>query len=488
MFSRNRNFVHYCLSDKGFRKRLGRRLDGAANHVEQCANMSFISDKLRMAYFTGEFRSFPLDLFDAAIDGDAQFIYEILEDAAQEGLPICLKDVREIVRGRVYEHLWVRVLSLFTGPESVPLNEIEKKARASIAAERGLLAGAVTSELVLRSQEYRSHIVEPWSDFVIPHLPQRLGCGFDLYDGELLSMKASTLGPCVEDKDFASALRELEDGGSEWGELRHLLTPNLYASSVLCVRVQAHCSQLRFEELCLQASVCARSTLLSLMLTNQINIHWASCAVTFDNNHVDASASNVYREVRRLQDLALADWKRMCEIVLTDPDDGKSLRARIHRAAGFLLVADEKSTPIDIRFLACVSAVEAILSRGKEGISEQISSSVAYLIETEPSLRSSAIREFKKLYGVRSKIAHGELIKVRQQQFVDVRKVAAAVVIAALDRERFWEKMGSEPERGSDFAEQVYEAGLAGRVLDGIEPGRRLADAVWPDRKKIPNT
>lgn len=507
MFTHHAAFVDFCLNDKSFDRILRNRLSVAIQEVKKRANVNFLNSALRTQLNSfGNDSAFPLGQFKNLVQDDARVIWDRINDAFPKDNPVGVLDIEDVVAVHVYEHLWLHALNaVFTSPES----EGESRHWTDLAAERALariaylettLVSSVVSGIVVRSLDSHSYVLELGYGDLVPRLPLSLASGASLYESDLVTISAGVWGNVHDDDEFLSIVRS-GDAGLAIANSRNSTSPgyldsvtglflsaNLYAGETLFIRVQSRCSRSRFEQVRERAVACVRSALKSVTITNQLNINWESLSSNDTHDKaVSEIACEIYQRVRTRQDAAINDWKLLCELAIDRDCDAKSLRARLHRAANYLLVADDETVPLEHRFLACVSALEASVSRGKEAVSEMLAQSVAAIVEHEPSQRSIAIKRVKKLYGIRSKVAHGELPLVPQQDYEVARKLAAAVVLSAMDREAYWKRLGNDPEPGDKFADAVYEAAVTGRSVDGTHPHRDFAQIIWKDRSVLPN-
>lgn len=83
-------------------------------------------------------------------------------------------------------------------------------------------------------------------------------------------------------------------------------------------------------------------------------------------------------------------------------------------------------------FIHAVTAIEELLSVGKSGISQNISDNYAFIMGKDLANRKSLKRDIKRLYKIRSELAHGEKSTVNEVACIDAISRAKELILQFL--------------------------------------------------------
>ena len=155
-----------------------------------------------------------------------------------------------------------------------------------------------------------------------------------------------------------------------------------------------------------------------------------------------------------------------------------SLNRRVHNALHLMATADGQTSEA-VRLALSVAAIEAMLARGRSGVTENLSQSAAVLLEPGGAYRLRAERFIKELYGLRSDVLHGTAIDCPHQKASEARAVAAATLRAIYERVSLWRRLGSDPEDPQALFVAIDSARAEATRVDGVtdSPVRRFWEA-----------
>jgi len=159
--------------------------------------------------------------------------------------------------------------------------------------------------------------------------------------------------------------------------------------------------------------------------------------------------------------------KNCLDLFFTEPTKKDTIDRRVRNAV-HLLVESDNQTVDTIGLALSITAMEALLSQGSNGISEKLGTIAAALLEPDSSERAKAKKFVKDLYDQRSRALHGEKIEMEPQARKNARHLAAAVLIAVLNI-RYLSKHGSEAEALVELKklyDDPYQSGLPAGVLE----------------------
>lgn len=496
------------MKDSSFKRLIAQRVSAAIGHIQNIASVSYFSSLVLHPHLHAQDgRRFPLGLFEVQILQDAEAVWAKLEMSLTSLPPISLSDVKDVFRDAVYEHLWVEVVRAMFWHQGEEGDNWTVEARdRAITRLRALEADAadrVMASLVTRSLCVQSEVVLPFESHIMSNIPACLSQSHVLYESDTFKIVVGIADVYNSDEDvkkfiseyFSKTEIDLESDSASpnlYG-VSHFIRQNLYANYPMHFAVTIYSSKHAYKSARDRAVLCAKSALASLLYTNQflvdLNDFEEPVGIKSATGYSEY-VNSLYQAIRDRQNSLVSDWETLCEIGMDRPvrSESKLLRARLHSAANYLCVADNNLVPTELRFLNSISALEAMLSRGKEAISEQLAMSVACLVEPSLPLRTSVIDAVKKLYSIRSKIVHGDFVAVSRSDYTLSRKIAGAVMLAVVDREKFRNRIGLDPEPSADFVKHVYECAVTGRSVDGVDFGRALANSIWPDRQVPPNS
>src|SRR5262249_23117290 len=113
------------------------------------------------------------------------------------------------------------------------------------------------------------------------------------------------------------------------------------------------------------------------------------------------------------------------------------------------------------------------------GIAMQLAEGVATILEPEPNHRQKAVDWVKKLYGIRSRLVHGERVDCLGNEANHARLLAAAVLKAVLERREHRGKLGyEEDEKPEDLLRELKSGKYLPGQLTGVEDSP-VKDLLW---------
>lgn len=170
----------------------------------------------------------------------------------------------------------------------------------------------------------------------------------------------------------------------------------------------------------------------------------------------------------RLDHLLSDEGRMLCDICLTSFADGKEREVDL-RIINAVKLIDQglKQTNDAIGLALTMAAAEAILcDRGKNSISEQLSSRAATLLESKPAKRRAAIQAIKSLYNKRSKALHGELLEQPRIYCLKALRLVAGLLRAYCQWRCFQLKMADQTR--AEFLGEVTGAYEQGKTVVGV--------------------
>lgn len=180
--------------------------------------------------------------------------------------------------------------------------------------------------------------------------------------------------------------------------------------------------------------------------------------------------SNVFkRMITRGLDLYFLPWDRK-----------DTLQRRLRNALHFMAESDGQTQPA-VKLALSFAAIEAMVCRKREGIVDELSRSVATLLQHDSRQRLKAIRAVKALYNTRSKILHGEQTEAEGEEEQEVRLLSGGVFRAVLEWEDFSRRLEGETTDRKDFFEALDDAAASGREVVGVPDS--LSHCLPPDRE-----
>jgi hypothetical protein len=155
-----------------------------------------------------------------------------------------------------------------------------------------------------------------------------------------------------------------------------------------------------------------------------------------------------------------------------------TLDGRLRNAILLLAEADHQRHPA-VALALCFCAIEAMLSSGTNEITATLSRNVAVLLEPPGANRVLAMKQIKKMYGIRSKVLHGTSLDHDSNSFGRARLIAAAALQAMLERRAFMRRLAGGEGAEAFFAE-LEQAQLNGKRVDGVQES--AARNLWESK------
>ena len=130
------------------------------------------------------------------------------------------------------------------------------------------------------------------------------------------------------------------------------------------------------------------------------------------------------------------------------------------------------------------AAIESVLGKEKEGISEQLARRAAVLLCPNANDRQRATQVIKKLYGVRSRIVHGESIDVADQEVTKIVQISELVLLALLEWDIAARRLGDVPNAsGNVFFQRLQDADYLGKMLVAVPHDiTELATSIFAEK------
>jgi hypothetical protein len=172
--------------------------------------------------------------------------------------------------------------------------------------------------------------------------------------------------------------------------------------------------------------------------------------------------------------------KNCLDLFFTEPAKKDSMERRIRNAI-HLLVESDNQTVDAIGLALSMAAIEALLGQKEDGLSEKLGRRISTLLEPESSKRNNVEIFFKPLYSLRSDALHGTKIDAESQARKNTRHLAAAVLIAVLNRRDFLMRSGYESETPDALLKELYDKTReAGQPMGVPELNIR---SLWANKK-----
>lgn len=184
-----------------------------------------------------------------------------------------------------------------------------------------------------------------------------------------------------------------------------------------------------------------------------------------------------------LNERTLSDQKLLIHSCLgafySEPKTKDSIDKRVRNAVYLLMESDAHSNDA-IGVALSVTAIEALLGRGGNGIAEKLSMDVAVLLEPDLSKRNKATEFVKQMYTLRSNTLHGKSIESKERVRDKARLLAAGVLRALVTRRDFMVRAGYTPEAPQDLLKELREVRFQpGQPMGVDEPKvRKLWDCA----------
>lgn len=148
--------------------------------------------------------------------------------------------------------------------------------------------------------------------------------------------------------------------------------------------------------------------------------------------------------------------KNCLDLFFTEPPKKDSMERRIRNAIHLLAESDNQIMDA-IGLALSMAAIEALLGQKEDGLSGKLGIRISTLLEPESSKRNNVEIFFKSLYSLRSDALHGTKIDAELQARKNTRHLAAAALIAVLNRRDFLKRGGFEPETPDALLKELYD-------------------------------
>lgn len=162
------------------------------------------------------------------------------------------------------------------------------------------------------------------------------------------------------------------------------------------------------------------------------------------------------------------DFARQClDAYFSSPAGADSIERRFGNAVKLLVSADEQSDHA-IGLALAFSAVEAMLCEGNSNISEQLAVKATTLLAPDGETRLRSEQVIKKLYDTRSRAMHGDQLSVDKESLDQVRRMAAGIMKAVVERQAFVKRLDYAQEKPKELFEALKVAHRMNRPVDGV--------------------
>jgi len=168
--------------------------------------------------------------------------------------------------------------------------------------------------------------------------------------------------------------------------------------------------------------------------------------------------------------------KTAFEQSISSPGKKDSIDKRISNGTNFCINSHSTDDPV-FKMLGFSAALEALVGKKGEGLVNAISTRIAVLLEHDPSKRSVAKKQIKKIYNERSLIIHGEKIEVDEKILFYIEKLAVSLLAIFIERASLLNKGGFGGESPMDFFDEIEDNVWSNGSLFGISPTR--AREIW---------
>jgi hypothetical protein len=159
------------------------------------------------------------------------------------------------------------------------------------------------------------------------------------------------------------------------------------------------------------------------------------------------------------------------------PTKKDTMARRIRNAVHLLSQADNQSQHA-VGLALSVSAIEALLCDGRDGIKRMFSDNIANLLEPDVTIRFSASDYVRKFYDARSGVLHGSETDATQEQRDSARAIAAAVLVASMERREYVRRLaGRTDEKPADFFFALERHSRTDGPFQGV--GHSAVASLW---------
>ena len=164
----------------------------------------------------------------------------------------------------------------------------------------------------------------------------------------------------------------------------------------------------------------------------------------------------------RLPDMLVLVQKWLGSFYGTKPDR-KSLDKRVLNAIELIVEADHQHRDAIALPLLC-AAMEALVARGSQGVTETLAEAGATLLEPDAPARVHAVKFIKGLYGARSRVIHGDTLEVEPRSRNHARTLCAHLLQAVVDWRDFQQRCNGNTDADT-FLDELQQARLTGKSL-----------------------
>ena len=153
------------------------------------------------------------------------------------------------------------------------------------------------------------------------------------------------------------------------------------------------------------------------------SIHWTSEGARIDSNSIATNFTNTQGEVIdisldkvKLKQISLNYYNNFRPLTQWLGQYRTQMTTETHRAERALYHITRARTQSDLglRIADYCSAFEAFFSTSIEELSHQLAERIAVLLASDSAMRISLYKSVKAIYGIRSKVVHGALLKKRE--------------------------------------------------------------------------
>jgi len=166
----------------------------------------------------------------------------------------------------------------------------------------------------------------------------------------------------------------------------------------------------------------------------------------------------------------LSFFKHCLDAFYFTPGSSHSIDGGLHNAVKLLVLADEQDDR-NISLALAFSAIEAMLCEGDANVTDQLAWKAPTLLARDGELRLRAEPAVKKLYNKRSRVLHGDELTVDEASHLAVRRLAAGIIRAIVERREFRKKTGYDKEKPDRLFEDLKRANRLNTWVDGVPDG-----------------
>jgi hypothetical protein len=162
---------------------------------------------------------------------------------------------------------------------------------------------------------------------------------------------------------------------------------------------------------------------------------------------------------------------RLLDVYYAKATKKDSIDRRIRNALHLLVQADQqRHTAIGLAL--SVAAIEALVCRKAADVANMFAENTAVILEPDPIYRDAAVDFAKDLYDSRSRVMHGDWLEHEATKRRNARVLAAAVLLAILERRDFQHRMGVESETPDALLNELKRGKWIPGQLTGVSESR----------------